>query len=74
MLDASQIVTLSDRGRRLRHIPPPCVVILDIIVLVLLGGSLLYSLGVGLSSLDKVVYSPVNAIGGNIVYLVYAML
>ncbi|KAL2145840.1 hypothetical protein VTI28DRAFT_6137 [Corynascus sepedonium] len=42
VLNANQVVILADHRRRLRHIPPPFVVIADIVILLLLGAGIVY--------------------------------
>ncbi|KAK4117715.1 hypothetical protein N656DRAFT_794154 [Canariomyces notabilis] len=51
--NASQVVALTDRHHRLRHVPPPCVVIFDLVILILLGASIGYDFVEALSRLDK---------------------
>lgn len=78
MLDLSQHVDLCDRHHQLRRVPLPCVPLLDIVVLGLLAGSLLYDLARALSHLDRRGYSSLDASERHTllstVYLTFAMM
>jgi hypothetical protein len=51
--DVCEVVALTDCRERLPHVPPPCVVIFDIFILILLAASIAYDFLRALSHLDK---------------------
>jgi hypothetical protein len=72
--NASQVVALTDRHHRLRHVRPPCVVIFDLVILILLGASIGYDFVEALSRLDKRAGPFYRALLDDQYYMVYTML
>jgi hypothetical protein len=68
------VAALTDRHHRLRYIPPPCVVIFDIVILILLGASIGYDFARALSHLDKRAGPFYRALLDDQYYMVYTML
>ena len=68
------MVTLADHHRRLRHIPPPFVVIADIVVLLLLGAGIAYDFLVTWSHFQEGRYPRVRPIADGTFILIYTML
>lgn len=70
------MVSLADHGRRLRHVyvAPPCVVILDIVIVILLAASIAYDFLAAYSHFEKPLGRPAPPIIGTHFYLIYTML
>lgn len=72
--DTSQLVALTDRHHRLRHVPPPCVVIFDIVILIFLGASIGYDFAEAMSHFDKRAGPFIYTLLDDQYYMVYTML